>query len=129
ATGGRPGGGGAGRAGRGGGAGGGGEGGVSRVGGGAGGGGGGGGGAGSGAGGHGLYIPSLDGLRALSVLMVFLSHALPYPVVSGVFGVTVFFFLSGYLIATLLRLEYERSGGGSRRQFYARRGLRSSPAL
>jgi len=72
-------------------------------------------------------IPSLDGVRALAVLLVFLAHAgLTLP---GNFGVTVFFFLSGYLITTLLRLELERTGHLSLRDFYLRRAFRILPPM
>ena len=74
-----------------------------------------------------FVIPSLDGLRAISILLVFLSHAGLQRVVPALFGVTVFFFLSGYLITTLLRLEYEQTGGVSLRDFYWRRVLRIFP--
>jgi peptidoglycan/LPS O-acetylase OafA/YrhL len=82
-----------------------------------------------------LHIPSLDGLRALAVAIVFLAHAglvLPLPklgrvALPGEFGVTVFFFLSGFLITTLLRLEFARSGSISLRDFYLRRVLRIFP--
>lgn len=74
-----------------------------------------------------FQIPSLDGLRAVSILIVFLSHAGLHKFVPGLFGVTVFFFLSGYLITTLLRLECEQTGGVSLRDFYARRVLRIFP--
>lgn len=77
-----------------------------------------------------LAIPSLDGLRAFSFLLVFLGHAglpfLPVAIPAG-FGVTVFFFLSGYLITTLLRLEVEQSGKISFKHFYLRRVLRIWP--
>jgi len=56
-----------------------------------------------------FHIPSLDGLRAVSILVVFVSHA-GLEAVPGGFGVTVFFFLSGYLITTLLRREFETHG-------------------
>lgn len=72
-------------------------------------------------------IPSLDGIRAVSFLIVFLSHAYLGNIVPGAFGVTVFFFLSGYLITTLLRLEYDNSGRVSFRDFYLRRALRILP--
>jgi hypothetical protein len=71
-------------------------------------------------GGKGLYIPSLDGLRAVSIVIVFLSHVGLGRVVPGLFGVTVFFFLSGYLITTLLRLEWERQGRIDLKQFWMR---------
>jgi peptidoglycan/LPS O-acetylase OafA/YrhL len=80
---------------------------------------------------RGLYIPSLDGLRCVAIIPVFLSHALMTVQVPnfipGNFGVTLFFFLSGYLITTLLRLEMERTGTVSFRLFYVRRMLRIFP--
>lgn len=74
-----------------------------------------------------FHIPSLDGLRAVAILIVFLSHAGLSRVVPGLFGVTIFFFLSGYLITTLLRMECERDGGANLRQFFLRRTLRILP--
>jgi peptidoglycan/LPS O-acetylase OafA/YrhL len=74
-----------------------------------------------------MHIPSLDGIRALSFMIVFLSHAGLQGKVPGYFGLSVFFFLSGYLITTLLRLELDRSGTISLRQFYLRRVLRIFP--
>ena len=75
-------------------------------------------------------VPGLDGLRAVSVLLVFFSHADPTSRNSlGNFGVTVFFFLSGYLITTLLRLEGERTGRISLGNFYLRRALRILPPM
>jgi peptidoglycan/LPS O-acetylase OafA/YrhL len=73
-----------------------------------------------------LSIPSLDGLRAVSFFMVFLAHA-GAPGIPGGFGVTVFFFLSGYLITTLIRVEMEETGRVSLRHFYLRRVLRILP--
>lgn len=79
----------------------------------------------------GFQIPSLDGLRALSIALVFLAHSgMPLGIqVPGGFGVTVFFFLSGFLITTLLRREYEREGSISFRKFYLRRVLRILPTF
>lgn len=74
-----------------------------------------------------FHIPSLDGLRAVAILIVYLSHAGLSHVVPGLFGVTVFFFLSGYLITTLLRIECERHGTSNLRQFFLRRTLRIMP--
>ena len=76
-----------------------------------------------------FFIPSLDGLRAISILIVFLSHAGLSRIVPGLLGVTVFFFLSGYLITTLLRLEYDQTGGVRLGDFYWRRVLRIFPPL
>lgn len=74
-----------------------------------------------------LHIPSLDGLRAVSFFIVFIAHAGAYAVVPGGFGVTVFFFLSGFLITTLMRVEREATGTVSIRHFYLRRALRILP--
>ncbi|MBV9852391.1 MAG: acyltransferase [Armatimonadetes bacterium] len=76
---------------------------------------------------EGFSIPSLDGLRAVSFLIVFLAHAGLEKWVPGELGLTVFFFLSGYLITTLLRLEYDRTGGIRLGDFYLRRVLRIFP--
>jgi peptidoglycan/LPS O-acetylase OafA/YrhL len=73
-----------------------------------------------------LHIPSLDGLRAVSFLIVFAAHC-GAPYVPGGFGVTVFFFLSGFLITTLMRLELESTGTVNFRHFYLRRVLRILP--
>jgi peptidoglycan/LPS O-acetylase OafA/YrhL len=79
--------------------------------------------------GGGFYIPSLDGIRAAAVLLVFVAHAGLNDRVPGSFGVTAFFFLSGYLITTLLRMEFDRTGGVSLRAFYLRRVLRIFPPM
>ncbi len=76
-----------------------------------------------------FYIPSLDGFRALAAIFVFLSHAGLGHIVPGNFCVTVFFFLSGYLITTLLRKEYEKNGSINFRHFYLRRAYRIFPPL
>ncbi len=73
------------------------------------------------------HIPSLDGLRAVSFLLVFLAHAGLAGVVPGGFGVTVFFFLSGFLITTLMRAEYDRQNAVNFKHFWLRRGLRILP--
>jgi peptidoglycan/LPS O-acetylase OafA/YrhL len=76
-------------------------------------------------------MPSLDGLRAVSIALVFFAHAdipagIKFP---GGFGVTVFFFLSGFLITTLMRREYAKNGSISFRKFYLRRVLRILPVF
>lgn len=73
------------------------------------------------------HIPSLDGIRALSIAVVFVAHAGLSHIVPGGFGVTVFFFLSGFLITTLLRREYDKTGGIHFKNFYIRRALRILP--
>jgi peptidoglycan/LPS O-acetylase OafA/YrhL len=74
-----------------------------------------------------FQIPSLDGLRAVSFMIVFFAHAGFDRVIPGGFGVTVFFFLSGYLITTLMRMEADKTGHVSLRAFYLRRALRILP--
>lgn len=73
------------------------------------------------------HIPSLDGLRALSFLTVFAGHVGLDRFVPGGFGVTVFFFLSGFLITTLLRAEFAGRGSVNLGQFWLRRALRILP--
>src|SRR5689334_10066848 len=77
----------------------------------------------------GFYIPSLDGIRAAAVGLVFLAHAGLNERVPGNFGVTVFFFLSGFLITTLLRMEFDKTGRISLKAFYPRRTLRILPPM
>lgn len=63
------------------------------------------------------------------MLTVFVAHAGLPVIFNGSTGVTVFFFLSGYLITTLLRREHVATGRISVLAFYARRALRILPAL
>jgi peptidoglycan/LPS O-acetylase OafA/YrhL len=74
-------------------------------------------------------IPSLDGMRALSVLIVVLGHSGLEVLVPGGLGVTIFFFLSGYLISTLMLAEHEGTGGINVLNFYRRRVFRLMPPL
>jgi len=74
------------------------------------------------------YIPGLDGLRAIAVLIVMAAHLGFEHIVPGGFGVTVFFFISGFLITRLLLAESEKNGIGLK-NFYARRFVRLYPAL
>lgn len=78
---------------------------------------------------HGAFtIPSLDGLRAIAVMIVFIGHCASVPGLwPGHVGVTIFFFLSGYLITTLLRREYSKTDNISLKNFYLRRLLRITP--
>jgi peptidoglycan/LPS O-acetylase OafA/YrhL len=74
-----------------------------------------------------LYIPGLDGIRAIAFLFVFVAHSMPARDLPGGFGVTVFFFLSGYLITTLLRSEARHHQLINLKNFYLRRVLRIFP--
>ena len=84
------------------------------------------------------YLPSLDGLRCFSILCVIITHInvthgiildprLTMFVNSGLFGVRVFFVISGFIITTLLLRENAASGTISLRNFYIRRALRILP--
>jgi peptidoglycan/LPS O-acetylase OafA/YrhL len=75
------------------------------------------------------YIPSLDGIRALSVLAVIVYHANKLWLPGGFLGVEVFFVISGYLITLLLLAESEKNGTVSLKQFWLRRARRLLPAL
>lgn len=87
------------------------------------------------------YLPYLDGLRAVAVLLVIWSH---FPFVAGstlsetiakissvlrtgYIGVDLFFVLSGFLITRILLAERRAMGGISFRAFYFNRFLRIFP--
>ena len=74
-------------------------------------------------------LPGLDGLRAVSILLVMLSHSGLAHVVPGVFGVTIFFFISGFLITTLMLAEHRAHGRVAAGAFYLRRLIRLYPPL
>jgi peptidoglycan/LPS O-acetylase OafA/YrhL len=80
-------------------------------------------------------IPSLDGLRALSITLVIIGHLVKWGHISleivgsyGSLGVQIFFVLSGYLITSLLVKEHQRSSTIALRDFYVRRAFRIFPA-
>jgi peptidoglycan/LPS O-acetylase OafA/YrhL len=73
-------------------------------------------------------IPSLDGLRAVAVLLVIFNH-LKVPYVPEGRGVLTFFVLSGFLITWILLNESALTGGISIKDFYLRRILRIFPAF
>lgn len=83
-------------------------------------------------------IPSLDGLRAVSIALVVVGHlANGYGLENGAMrvffgnaalGVSVFFVISGFLITTLLLREYDVTEKISISKFYFRRAFRILPA-
>jgi peptidoglycan/LPS O-acetylase OafA/YrhL len=83
-------------------------------------------------------IPSFDGLRALSILLVLLGHASGtrnFPIQDMILtsyyanaAVQVFFVISGFLITTLLLREREKTGAIGLKNFYVRRSYRILPA-
>lgn len=74
------------------------------------------------------YRPEIDGLRAVAVLPVILSHAGFATFAGGFVGVDIFFVISGYLITAILLSELAR-GDFSIARFYERRARRILPAL
>src|SRR5438132_729398 len=75
------------------------------------------------------YQPVLDGWRAVSILLVLVSHGGLDRAVPGGLGVTIFFFISGFLITSLLMAEFQRDGRISLKNFYLRRFWRLAPPL
>lgn len=74
-------------------------------------------------------IPGLDGLRAVSVLLVMFGHFGFGTLVPGALGVTIFFFLSGFLITILMLREIQSTGQFRVKEFLIRRSLRLGPEL
>lgn len=74
-------------------------------------------------------ILGLDGLRALSVLMVMLYHAHVPWMIGGYLGVEIFFVISGFLITSLLLQERDDTGTILLGAFWLRRFRRLLPAL
>jgi peptidoglycan/LPS O-acetylase OafA/YrhL len=75
------------------------------------------------------YVKELDGIRAVAIGIVVCAHYQLIPLIPGGFGVTLFFFLSGYLITTLFYSEYRSTNNIDIFRFYARRWLRLTPPL
>ncbi|AIG26034.1 acetyltransferase [Brevibacillus laterosporus] len=75
------------------------------------------------------YMPGLDGIRALAVLVVVAYHFGWRGASGGLLGVNVFFVLSGYLIMDLLVEEYRSKGRIDLKRFWFRRARRLLPAL
>ena len=80
-------------------------------------------------------IPSLDGLRAISITLVVLGHLgksghapLIFKSYYTDLGVDLFFVISGYLITTILLKEHRLTSTISLRDFYIRRAFRIFPA-
>jgi peptidoglycan/LPS O-acetylase OafA/YrhL len=74
------------------------------------------------------YRPDIDGLRAISILLVVSYHSHPWLLPGGFVGVDVFFVISGFLITQIL-LGQDRVYRFSIAEFYVRRARRIFPAL
>lgn len=87
------------------------------------------------------YLPSLDGWRAVAIIIVILGHAkltvsptsLYYKFaetfIYAELGVKIFFVLSGFLITTLLIKEFIKNGKINISHFFLKRVLRIFPVL
>ncbi|MDI6101406.1 acyltransferase family protein, partial [Actinoplanes sp. NEAU-A12] len=74
------------------------------------------------------FRPDIEGMRAIAVTLVVLSHAGLTGIAGGYIGVDVFFVISGFLITTLLLKELDTTGRIHLTTFYARRATRLLPA-
>ena len=87
-------------------------------------------------------LDALDGWRAVAVLLVIVHHLTGYSALKskvpagigfleryGFLGVYIFFVISGYVICSVLRQEYENNGRISLGAFYIRRCFRILPPL
>ena len=73
------------------------------------------------------FRQDIEGLRAVSILLVILYHAGLGSVTGGFVGVDVFFVISGFLIGRLLFVEYFNTGTIRVFDFWARRIRRLVP--
>lgn len=75
-------------------------------------------------------IPSLDGIRGISILMVLIGHAcgLGYYINIGNLGVRIFFMISAYLIVGILYRDVLNQSFSLKR-FYFKRLMRTFPAF
>ena len=78
---------------------------------------------------HRRWIPGLDGLRAIAILLVLAFHLAPTAVPGGFVGVDVFFVISGFLITTGIVREHASAGRLALGAFWAKRARRLLPAL
>ena len=74
------------------------------------------------------YVAGFDGLRALGLLTILAYHHGVAAARGGIFTVSMFFTLSGFLIASLALVERSRTGGFSMARFWERRVRRLLPA-
>jgi peptidoglycan/LPS O-acetylase OafA/YrhL len=74
-------------------------------------------------------IASLDGIRAVALLLIMGYHFGVGWLQGGFFSLDIFYVLSGYLITGLLTSEYRKRGGIKLSAFWLRRARRLLPAL
>lgn len=74
-------------------------------------------------------MPALDGLRAVAVALVFVTHAFPSTPFPGGLGVDVFFVISGFLITLILLKQWRTHLTIRLKRFYFGRLVRLYPPL
>ncbi len=88
-------------------------------------------------------IPSLDGLRGISIWAVIIAHSADHFLFPSIhshhvrtvlsncanLGVTIFFVISGFLITSILLAEQNRTSRINIRRFYKKRAIRIIPAF
>jgi peptidoglycan/LPS O-acetylase OafA/YrhL len=74
------------------------------------------------------FLPEIQVLRAVAVLLVVIYHYWPGTLRGGYVGVDAFFVISGFLITSHLLREADRTGTVRLAAFYARRARRLLPA-
>ncbi len=74
------------------------------------------------------FLPHIQGLRAIAVLLVVVYHFWPGRLTGGYIGVDVFFVISGFLITQQLARQLERTDRIALPSFYAKRARRLLPA-
>jgi peptidoglycan/LPS O-acetylase OafA/YrhL len=75
------------------------------------------------------YIPALDGIRGVAIIVIMGYHSGVFLTSGGFYSLDMFFTLSGFLITSLLISEWRRTGTIRLGAFWARRARRLLPAL
>ncbi|HEY1830028.1 MAG TPA: acyltransferase family protein [Acidimicrobiales bacterium] len=75
------------------------------------------------------YIPALDGIRGVAIIVIMGYHGGVFFTSGGFYSLDTFFALSGFLITTLLVSEHQRTGAIRLSRFWVRRARRLLPGL
>ena len=75
------------------------------------------------------YIPIIDGLRAIAVLLVFCFHLKIPGFNGGYIGVDIFFVISGYLITSIYFIEKDKNNKFNFLNYFEKRLFRLFPSL
>ena len=75
------------------------------------------------------YVPIIDGLRALAVILVLLFHLKIPGFKGGFIGVDIFFVISGYLITSIYFPQFKKNKSFDFINYFKKRIFRLLPAL